>query len=111
MAEVFKNAYLDVTSTAQQIYAAPSGKTAVVVSLRVTNVDGSASDSVTVEVIDSDTTTKALVASTILVPADSTLSITGQDKLVLETGDKIEITGVAASGDLEAFISVLEIDN
>tara|TARA_A100001201_G_scaffold143552_1_gene145788 strand:+ start:292 stop:627 length:336 start_codon:yes stop_codon:yes gene_type:complete len=111
MAEVFKNNYLDVTSTAQQIYAAPAGKTAVVVSLRVTNVDGSASDSVTVEVVDSDTTTKALIASTILVPADSTLSITGQDKLVLETGDKIEITGVAASGDLEAFISVLEIDN
>lgn len=111
MAEVFKNGYLDVTSSAQTIYTAPSAKTAVVVSLRVTNVDGSASDSVTVEVIDSDGSTKALIASTILVPADSTLSITGQDKLVLETGDKIDITGVASSGDLEAFISVLEIDN
>ena len=44
MAEVFKNGYLDVTSSAQTIYTAPSAKTAVVVSLRVTNVDGSADE-------------------------------------------------------------------
>ena len=42
MAEAFKNAYLDVTSTNQAIYTNSSGGEAIVISLRVTNVDGAA---------------------------------------------------------------------
>ena len=34
----------------------------------------------------------------------------GTSKLVLEAGDFIQLTGGAASGDLEAFISVLQIE-
>ena len=44
MAEVFKNGYLDVTSSAAQAYIAPAGKTVVVLSLRIANVNGSATD-------------------------------------------------------------------
>ncbi len=43
------------------------------------------------------------------VPADASLELAGTSKIVLEAGDDIELTGGAASGDLEAFISVLEI--
>jgi len=109
MANTFKNAYLDVTSSAQDLYTAPASTTSIVLTLRVTNVDGTASDDVTVEVVDSDTTTKALIASTMAVPADSSLEIAGTSKIVLEAGDKIQVTGAAASGDLEVFASILEI--
>ena len=108
MAEAYKNAYLDITSSAQTLYTAPGSTTSIVFALRVTNVDGANSDSVTVDIIDGSSG-NSRVAHTILVPADSTLSITGQDKFVLETGDRIDITGVNASGDLEAFASILEI--
>lgn len=108
MAEAYKNAYLDITSSGQTIYTAPGATTSIVFSLRVTNIDGANSDSVTVDVVDA-TTGGSKIAHTILVPADSTLSITGQDKIVLETGDSIQITGVNASGDLQAFASILEI--
>ena len=53
----------------------------------------------------------AHLASTIEVPADSTLELAGASKLVLEATEKLRIVGAAASGDLEAFVSVLEIDN
>ena len=43
------------------------------------------------------------------VPADSSLEIAGTSKIVLEAGDKIQVTGAAASGDLEVFASILEI--
>ena len=109
MANTFKNAYLDVTSSAQDLYTAPGSTTSIVLTLRVTNVDGTNSDDVTVEVVDSDTTTKAFIASTMAVPADSSLEIAGTSKIVLEAGDKIQVTGAAASGDLEVFASILEI--
>jgi len=109
MANTFKNAYLDVTSSAQDLYTAPGSTTSIVLTLRVTNVDGTASDDVTVEIVDSDTTTKAFIASTLAVPADSSVEIAGTSKIVLEAGDKIQVTGAAASGDLEVFASILEI--
>tara|TARA_Y100000004_G_C8855164_1_gene386526 strand:- start:396 stop:728 length:333 start_codon:yes stop_codon:yes gene_type:complete len=109
MANTFKNAYLDVTSSAQDLYTAPGSTTSIVLTLRVTNVDGTASDDVSVEIVDSDTTTKAFIASTLAVPADSSVEIAGTSKIVLEAGDKIQVTGAAASGDLEVFASILEI--
>jgi len=112
MAEVFKNNNgVAVTSSVQDLYEAPSGKTVIVLSLRVTNIDGSAADTVTVNVTDSSNTNMAHLASTIEVPADSTLELAGASKLVLEATEKLRIVGAAASGDLEAFVSVLEIDN
>jgi len=109
MANTFKNSYLDVTNSAQDLYTAPASTTSIVLTLRVTNVDGTNADDVTVEVVDSDTTTKAFIASTMAVPADSSLEIAGTSKIVLEAGDKIQVTGAAASGDLEVFASILEI--
>ena len=108
MAETFKNAYLDVTNAAQTVYTAPASTTSIVISLRITNVDGTADDTITADVIDG-TSGNSRIANTMSVPADTSLELAGSSKIVLETGDKIDLTGGAASGDLEAFASILEI--
>ena len=108
MANTFKNGYLDVTNSAQTIYTNSSGGTAIVLTLRITNVDGSSSDTITADVIDGSSG-NARIAFTMTVPADSSLELAGTSKIVLENGDKIDLTGGASSGDLEAFISYLEI--
>jgi hypothetical protein len=108
MANTFKNGYLDVTNSAQTIYTNSSGGTAIVLTLRITNVDGSNNDTITADVIDGSSG-NARIAFTMSVPADSSIELAGTSKIVLENGDKIDLTGGAASGDLEAFISYLEI--
>ena len=108
MANTFKNAYFDITSSAQTAYTAPASTTSIVLTLRVTNVDGTTDDTITADVIDG-TSGNSRIASTLSVPADTTVELAGTSKIVLETGDKIDLTGANASGDLEAFISVLEI--
>ena len=72
-----------------------------------TNVDGTNSADIDVEFVDSDGSTKALLASTLPVPADSSLEVVS-GKFVLETGDKIQAKASAAS-DIEMFVSMLEI--
>ena len=110
MAETYKNARLAITNSEQTLYTcSASGAIGVLVSLRVTNIDGATDDTVTVVIRDSSASADTQVASTITVPADSTLSITGTDKMFLENGDSIKITGGNASGDLIAFASILEI--
>lgn len=110
MANTFKNAYLDVTSSAQTIYTAPSsaGNVGIVLTLRITNVDGATDDTVTADVVDASSG-NARIANTITVPADSSIELAGTSKIVLEAGDYIQLTGGNASGDLEAFASILEI--
>jgi hypothetical protein len=76
--------------------------------LRITNVDGATDDTITADVIDG-TSGNARIAYTISVPADSTIELAGTSKIILEAGDKIDLTGGNASGDLEAFLSVVEI--
>ena len=108
MANTFKNAYKDITNSAQTIYTCPGSTTAIVLTLRITNVDGSSDDTIIADVIDASSGS-AKLAHTMTVPADSSLELAGTSKIVLEAGDKIDLTGGAASGDLEAFVSVLEI--
>ena len=71
MAETFKNAYKDITSSAQTIYTCPAATTAIVLTLRITNIDGTNDDTITADVIDSDGSTNARIASTLDVPANS----------------------------------------
>jgi hypothetical protein len=108
MAEAYKNAYLDVTSSAQTLYTNSSGGSGIVVTLRITNVDGANDDTITADVIDG-TSGNARIAYTLSVPADTTVELAGTSKIILENGDKIDLTGGSASGDLEAFASILEI--
>jgi len=112
MAETFNTADLAVTSSETLLYTAPAsaGDVAIILSLRVTNIDGSTADDVTCTVYESNgSTKKAEIAHTITVPADSSLELAGKSKIVLLAGEQVKIQGVAASGDLEAYLSALEI--
>ena len=108
MANTFKNGYKDLTASNQDIVPAiASATTAIVLTIRCTNVDGTNDQTVDVEVVDG-TSGASYIAKGITVPAGSSLELAGTSKIVLETGDKIQLKGSAAS-DLEAFISVLQI--
>ena len=76
--------------------------------MRITNVDGAADDTITANVVDG-TSGNARIAHTLSVPADTTIELAGTSKIILETGDYIQLTGGAASGDLEADLGVVEI--
>ena len=107
MANTFKNAYHDVTTSLADAYTAPGSTTSIVLTLRVTNVDGTNDATVDARVVDGSSGDSYL-AYTMNVPADSSIELAGTSKIVLETGDKIQLKASAAS-DLEAFISVLQI--
>lgn len=109
MANTFKNNYVDLTASNQDLVPAiGASTTAIVLTLRCTNVDGTNDATVDVEVVDTGGSPSAYIAKTITVPANSSLELAGVSKLVLETGDKIQ--GLAsATGDIEVFVSYLEI--
>ena len=109
MANTFKNARLAVTSSNQTMYTNSSGGTALILTLRITNVDGATDDTVTAQIYDNSASAATKVASTITVPADSSIELAGTSKIVLEAGDYIQLTGGNSSGDLEAILSILEI--
>tara|TARA_R100000278_G_C5394998_1_gene137507 strand:+ start:43 stop:369 length:327 start_codon:yes stop_codon:yes gene_type:complete len=107
MANTFKNAYHDVTASLADAYTTPASTTSIVLTLRITNVDGANDATVDARVVDGSSGDSYL-AYELSVPADTTVELAGTSKIVLETGDKIQLKGSAAS-DLEAFISVLQI--
>ena len=83
MANTFKNAYLDITNSAQTVYTAPASTTSIVLTLRITNVDGSNNDTITADVIDTSSG-NSRIAYTISVPADSSLELAGDSKIVFK---------------------------
>jgi hypothetical protein len=106
---VGKNATLALTTDAADIVsnAASSNKTIRVVSLYVSNVDGTDSASVTVSVYNGSAARH--ICNTVAVPGDSTISvITREDLVYLNEGDSLRLTA-SASGDLEAVCSYEEI--
>ena len=107
-----KTTGLALTSSSQDILTCGADKLLKVNSIIVANVDGTNADDVTVSWYDSGTTTSFRLASTVQVPADSTLVVLGKDApIYLEEGDKIQANGVAASGDLEIIVSYEELDD
>jgi|TARA_X000001388_G_scaffold21967_1_gene14962 hypothetical protein len=109
MAETFKSNQIAITTSNQDIVPAiAASTTAIVLSIRATNVDGTNDATVDVQVVDTGGSPTAYIAKTMSVPADTSLELAGQSKLVLETGDKIQ--GLAsADNDVEIFVSYLEI--
>ena len=107
-----KTTGLALTSSSQDVLTCPSDKLLKINSIIVANVDGTNADDVTVSWYDSGTTTAFRLASTVQVPADSTLVVLGKDApIYLEEGDKIQASGAAASGDLEIIVSYEELDD
>ena len=107
MPNAFKNGYLDVTSSVQTLYTVPASTEAVVKSIRITNVNGTTADAITCDIVDSSSG-NSRIASTISVPADSSLELI-EKEIFLEAGDLVKLTGNQSSGYIEALISVLEI--
>ena len=101
-----------LTSSSQDILVngSASNKVLKINSIIVANVDGTDNDEVTVKWYNHDNTTAFSLASTVTIPADTTLVVLGKDApIYLEEGDKIQANGVAASGDLEIIVSYEEL--
>jgi hypothetical protein len=103
-------AALGVTLTTN-ILTCPANKVLKINSIIVANVDGTNNADVSVTFYDSSTAVGYRLASTVLVPADSTLVLLGKDSpIYLEESDEIR-GGASASGDLEIVISYEELDD
>ena len=107
-----KTTGLALTSSSQDVLTCAADKLIKVNSIIVANVDGTNADDVTVKWYNADNTTAFSLASTVTVPADTTLVVLGKDApIYLEEGDKIQALGLAASGDLEIIVSYEELDD
>jgi hypothetical protein len=110
MANTFNNANVNLSTTdVTDVYQAPStsGNVAIVLSIMVSNVDGSAAADVSIIKTSSDNTEQSRLAHTIPVPADTSLEVVA-NKLVLKAGEKIRAQASAAN-DLSITLSALEI--
>ena len=106
MANTFKNAGVAVGTTVTILYTCPTSTEGIIHALYISNIDGTNSADVDVEVSVDGGSTFYYVGKTLPVPADSTLIL---DKPInLEASDVIRLTA-NATGDLQAFASVLEI--
>ena len=103
-------AALDTTTTTQ-ILTCSADKVLKINSIIVANKDGTNAATVTVQFYDNGTTTRYQIASTVNVPADTTLVVLGKDSpIYLEESDRIE-AGASANGDLDIIISYEELDD
>ena len=117
MANAFKNAGVAIGNTATTIYQTPIGvNSSVVHSIYIANIDGTNAATVNIEVSTDGAGLAGFfhVAKTVQVPADSSLIL---DKPInlrnsnnASAGDLIRATASTA-GDLQAFVSVLQIIN
>tara|TARA_R100000458_G_scaffold41726_1_gene39443 strand:- start:471 stop:842 length:372 start_codon:yes stop_codon:yes gene_type:complete len=108
-----KTAYVAVGTSETQLVsnAASSNKVFKINMIQITNVDGTSAADITVELYPAATNsgTSRHLASTISVPADSSIIIIDKStSLYLEEDRSIYVTASAAS-DLEAVVSYEEI--
>tara|TARA_A100001515_G_scaffold129559_1_gene116321 strand:- start:283 stop:651 length:369 start_codon:yes stop_codon:yes gene_type:complete len=99
------------TGSNTDILTCGSDKVLKINSIIVANIDGTSSADVTVSFYDSSATARYKIASTVAVPADSTLVVIGKDSpIYLEESDQIE-ANASANSDLEMIISYEELDD
>ena len=117
MANAFTNAGVAIGNSATTVYQVPQNTdSSVVHSIYIANIDGVNSATVNIEVSTDGAGAAGFfhVAKTVQVPADSSLIL---DKPInlrnannASVGDLIRATASTA-GDLQAFVSVLQITN
>ena len=101
---------LDTTLTTGVLTCA-ANKVLKINSIIVSNIDGSAAADLTASFYDSSASTSYQIASTVSVPADSTLIVLGKDSpIYLEESDEIR-AGASANGDLVMIVSYDELDD
>lgn len=94
------------TATRIDNYIVPSGTTAVVIGLTVTNITGSA---ISANVFINDGVANTSLVTTGPISSGASLVVVGGDqKVVLITGDSIYVQGSAASS-VDAILSIMEI--
>lgn len=99
------------TTTTTDILSCAANKVLKINSIIVANKDGTNNCDVTVYFWDNSLSTRYFIASTVTVPADSTLVVVGKDSpIYLEESDAIE-AGASVAGDLDIIISYEEIDD
>ena len=102
----FQTETLEVTTSNQTAYIAPTGYTSIVLYAHVTNVTTSAA-TFTMTHVRSSTATE-IVKDVSVPPNDAYIPLEG--KLVLETSDSIKIQA-SANSSLKLILSVLETAN
>ena len=99
------------TTLTTDILSCPSNKVLKINSIIVANVDGSTAADATIYFFDNSASTRYQLASTVAVPADTSLVILDKNNAIyLEESDQIE-GGASATGDLVITISYEEIDD
>ena len=102
----FQTETLELTTSEQTLYTAPTGYTAIVLYAHVTNV-GTATATFTLKHIRSSTETE-IIKNGIVPIGDDLIPMSG--KLVLETSDSLKVTG-SANNMLKIIVSLLETAN
>lgn len=107
MASIFKSAIAtNVGTTATTVYTAPASTTTTVIGLSLANTTGS---QVTVDVTVTKGGTTGYLVKSAPVPTGSSLVVVGGDqKVVLETGNLIQVRS-SATTSVDAIISILEM--
>ena len=99
------------TTPSTDILTCPTDKVLKINSIIVSNIDGTSVSNVTCYFYDLSALQRYSLATTVSVPADSTLILLGKDApIYLEEGDQIE-AGASTAGDLEIIISYEELDD
>jgi hypothetical protein len=99
------------TTVTSDVLTCPSNKVLKINSIIVSNIDGTNSADVSVYFYDDSATARYSIATTVAVPADSTLVVIGKDSpIYLEESDQIE-AGASATNDLAIIISYEELDD
>ncbi len=95
------NAFLNIpTGSAGVLYTCPTNRTAVVKEIIVSNVDGSASANLTIQIVDTSAGNTFNLVSTKAVAQNTYLRIDSAN-IILESGDILKALASAAN-DLEA---------
>ena len=102
-------ALTNTITTALVMNPASSGKAFKINSIIVSNVDGTNAADASIEFYDSSASFACRIASTVNVPADSTLVLIDKNSsFYMEEGDLLR-GGASANSDLECLISYEEI--
>ena len=99
------------TTLTTTLLTCASNKVLKINSIIAANVDGTNAADASITFYDSSATASYRLASTVSVPADSTLIVIGKDSpIYLEESDEIR-GGAGAASDLEITISYEELDD
>lgn len=109
MANTFKNQTLKAAgTTAQNAYAAGAGVQATIIGMTIANITNSPISANVILSGGNITNNVYLVKDATIAPGGALVPVGGDQKLVLEAGDYLQVnTSIASSGDV--IVSVLEI--